>query len=527
MTTRTPDRSRRSRLLIPRRDRWPRKRSDWLPLGLVIVLVAAVGGGGLWRGSWLVDRLQCRDGFPTDDLWSQDGECVGISPGDYAFGKTEFTDVMAKIDGQNTEASGSCGPNSMVTVGVLTTWTADGVGGRAVHELEGIAAAQYRNNHLAPCLHSIKLRVAQVGRDEQAAEAVADRFGADPDVVAVVGMGLSNDRSATAIRKLGESKTPMVADLITAEGFDSRLHEESTFADCKYKYKGGLGGRYLHRVAYSNDAQVARLAEVSPRGPDLVVTPISPDDPYTCTLLSSIRKPSVDWKSPPTTSSPTTFDPTDQATIEPVKERICRGQKEGPVTVFYAARARDLSALIATLDSDIQESGDCAKHEVTILSSSDAARLRAVEPDNYQEHQREVALGSGSFRVGKIKLIYTPLADRDSLAGSDQYKELADKVTEEHLDDGWAISGHDALTAVGNALRKVTTKSTDPVTRSVLQSVLDGPDVQSGIGGPITFRDGNLAGERKPVAVRLCPSAQNPTKPTTVVVNPGVDVACP
>ena len=150
--------------------------------------------GGLWAGPWLFARLTCRSGLlPTSNVWSQDGECVGLSDGPYAFGLSAFDPVFQTIARQNKQAGQNpCATGAPpVTVGVLVTSTSLAAGGRANHELEGFAAGQ-ANANKAGCVRPVQLRIAQIGRTEQAAGEVARLIADSPNVVAVVGMGPSD-----------------------------------------------------------------------------------------------------------------------------------------------------------------------------------------------------------------------------------------------------------------------------------------------------------------------------------------------
>lgn len=537
ITSRTDPRRQTYRwLLLPRRDRWPRRRRDWLPLGLVLLLVAGLLTVAGWKGPWLLDRTGCRPGLlPSGDVWSADGECVGLTGGSYFFERPEFAGALATIERQNAAAAGdSCRTGTRpVTVGVLATLTSPRVGSRAVHELEGFAAAQAQANRPG-CIYPIRLRVGQLGGNEQAAAAVAERLAADPDVVAAVGMGLSDQRSANAVTALAGHGVPMVSDVITAEGFDQSgsADDRASFAACDpgATYAHGVGQGFFYRVAFRVGAQIEQLYQYSQRARigrlDYVLTPTTTGDPYTCTALPLLHRrfgPGV---------QEIRFDPADPTTVTQSAKRICDGGKQ--VTVFYTARARDLPRFLATLQQQFDD-GQCTATAITVLSTSDAERLRAPELDPSLERLRQDALRAPVLRSGRLRVVYTPLADSDLLTAqrSDRFAALRQEFLDAafdpaDLDDGWGINAHDALTTVAAAVSRISVGQ--PVSRGSVNTTIGGFSGAGhsivGAGGDIAFDNaGNRVG--RPVVVRLCPvpatrpAVRPPTKTALVYPRTG------
>ncbi len=506
--------------IFPRRNKFFRGWWDkWLRVVLVVGLLAAAVPGYL-AVDWLSARLGCRDGWPSGDVWSQDGECVGITSGPYAFGLAEFGPVLAKIAEQNENAGkAGCQPGaSPVTVAVLSTLTTPFGGGRTLHEIEGYAAAQVRANGVG-CIHPIRLKVAHMGATEQAATTIAARLKADPSVVAMVGMGLSDQRSADAADLLGgpDQPVPMVGTLITAEGFDAdgSAADRPDFGTCdeNVTYHNGVGEGYFYRVAHRNAKQIRLLGDFLKAPPTFIVTPNDKRDPYTCTALPFVRRlgegPEVK------------FDPSDPATVGPAAQRICG--RQGNVTAFYIARSRDLGRFLRSIDEEYRN-GLCQAGAITVVSPSDGVRMRVPEADPGLEGARQQALASAKFRDGTVRLVFTPLADSDSLRGSNsEYATLENLFGQNgfdlsHLDGGWAINAYDALHTVSEAVRTLSANS--EVTRSVLNSAISGFAAGSGrlgAGGQIEFdNNGNRTGS--PVAVQLCP-ARDGGRPATVRVD--------
>jgi ABC-type branched-subunit amino acid transport system substrate-binding protein len=536
-TTRTARRQQTYRwLLVPRRDRWPRRRRDWVPLALAAALVTGLLSVAGWKGPWLLDRTGCRPGLlPAGDVWSADGECVGVSSGSYAFGRAEFTAVLDKVKRQNAAADANpCGTGARaVVVGVLMTLSAPGVGGRAVHELEGIAAGQAQTNRPG-CIHPVRLRVGQMGAAEQAAASVARVLAGSDDVVAVVGMGLSDQQGANAAAALAARRIPMVADLITAEGFDKNGSGDDapdyTTCDPAATYPRGVGEGFFYRIAFRNAVQINQLGDYLRRAAsnrlDFVVTPTTTGDPSTCTALPRVHhRFGADVRE-------VRFDPADPTTVSQAAKRIC--DSDGPVNVFYAARARDLARFLTSIQRE-SASGLCRSRAITVLSFSDATRLRAPEVEPSLEQLRVEALTSPALRQGTVRLVYTPLADPDVLRRGPGFAALQQTFTDvgfdaADLDDGWAINAYDALTTIGTAL--TTLSAGRPVTPSQVNTAVGGFSSRGqsvpGAGGSITFDNNGNRSDRAPVVVQLCPAAPGAPAPhpTTVQVYPAAGT-CP
>ncbi|MEQ4715078.1 hypothetical protein [Nonomuraea sp. B19D2] len=502
-------------------------------MGAVVTALAVLMPGVLIVRPWLWDRFSC--GWqPMTGVWEQGDQCVGASSGPYAFNRPELTDVMSKIAQQNeTAEDGSCakGANA-VTVAALMTLTSAESGGRALHQLEGIAAGQANANaNKAECVHPIKLVVAEMGATEQAATEVAELL-AEREVAAVVGMGLSLQQTADAARVLAQQKIPMVGNVITAEGFDGNGSQQDRpdyrRCDPSHTYKNGIGLGYFYRVAYRNAVQIDQLAkylEPSRKTLKFIMTPITMNDPYTCTTLPLVHA-RFDQKSRPLQE--VKFDPGDSATVKLSAQRICASA--GPVSVFYAARASHLPQFLKSI-ADQSELGQCRFTSITVVSTSDAGRMRAKEVDPNLEQQRLAALSSPMFMNGTVQLIYTPLADPDVLPAEGGMKRLRESFTKlgfdpAHLNSGWAISGFDGMTTVAGAVNTLT--ALQPVTSSRVNAALGGfvrgGSAVGGASGNITFDNSGNRDDSVPSVVRLCPAEGH--EPRTARLYP-TETACP
>ena len=452
-----------------------------------------------------------------------------MSDGSYSFRLSAFDPVFQTIARQNEKAEQNpCGNSAApVTVGVLITLTYPEVGGRAQHELEGFAAAQENANMPGPeCVRPVRLQIAQIGKAEQAAERDAQLLADNPDVVAVVGMGQSDPRSAEAVQTLAMHKIPTVADVIAAEGFDQdgSRSDHPDFSRCTDDaiYDRGIGQGYFYRVTYRNAIQVMQLGQYLKKTADFIITPTTATDPFTCTALPLLHDEFGE------NVHEVRFDPTDPTTVTLSVQQLC-GKDEDIVTALYAARAQDLSRFLTQLDDQYQD-GTCEPKSIIVASLSDSSRILAPEPQADLESLRIQALTSPIFKNGTVKLFYVPLANPEVLAkeNSHGFVKLQENFNNlgfnrADLDDGWAINAYDALTTVTAAVNKV------PITQKITPSRVNtaiglfsssNHPVPLAAQGPLFFdNNGNRSGSNS-VVVQVCPVTGKPPHSTTVEVYP-------
>ncbi len=525
--------SRHRLFFLPRPDReFPHRWTDWARL-IVLAVVVLLGASVVTFREPLHRASSC--GWFDTGAWSAGDECVGVSDGSYDFGLDAFTPVLQAIKRQNDSAAEKCDPNGTpVTVGVVMTMTDRYTGGRAVHELEGMAAGQRRANGTG-CLHPMSLLVAQIGAygPDNEAMAVAQDLADNPDVVAVAGLGLSQQRSAEVTDLLATAKIPMVADLITAEGFDQTgsRDDQPDFASCDegITYPRGVGKDYYYRVAYRNSVQIDRLAAVVTGKPDFIMVPTGGSDPYTCTALPMMQR-KFGGK-----ITEVKFDADEASTVPLTAKRVCGTPKD--VTVLYIARGSDLARLLYNLDEAFT-SGQCAAKSVTVVSTSDGQRLRAIEDTALQEDLRVRALRSPTFTDGRVRLLTTLVAGADRARDTNPgFAELEKSFAEAgfdaaHLDDGWAVNSYDSITTISEALR--TLPSGKPVQRSQVNTAISGFSAAGqavfGAGGAITFDNSGNRADPGPPVVRVCPlppaAGDRPARTTSVLVEPGKAATC-
>ncbi|ADJ44954.1 ABC transporter substrate-binding protein [Amycolatopsis mediterranei S699] len=515
----------------PNRD-FPHRWTDWWRLSAVLAVVLLLAGGLVWQQP-LQRAFTC--GWFDGSAWSAGDECVGLSDGSYDFGLDRFSAVLHVVEQQNAAAADKCDPQGTpVTVGVLLTLTDRNAGGRALHELEGMAAGQRHANDTG-CLHPMRLVVANVGAygpDNEAVE-VARALADDPDVVAVAGLGLSRQRSAEVADLLAAAKVPMVSDLITAEGFDQTgsRDDQPDFRACDpdITYPRGIGRDYFYRVAYRNAVQIEQLAAALPGRPDFLMVPTGGSDPYPCTALPLMQR-RFGGK-----ITEVKFDADEASTVPLTAQRVCGAAKD--VEVLYIARGGDLARFLFSLDEALV-GGRCAAGSVTVVSTSDGLRVRSPEDNAMLEDLRLRALRSPSFTDGRIRLVSTLVSGADRFRGDNPgFRDLEMAFAgagfdATHLDDGWAVNGYDAVTTISAALR--TLPSAKPVQRSQVNTAISGfsssGQAVAGAGGPITFDNSGNRADAGPPVVRVCPQpapdGDRPARTPSVVVHPGTPPDC-
>ncbi|GAA3289240.1 hypothetical protein GCM10020295_00690 [Streptomyces cinereospinus] len=178
-------------------------------------------------------------------------------------------------------------------------------------------------------------------------------------------MGLSQQETVDAARKLSKADLPMVGDLITADGFDATGAVDG---------KGRIEG--LARVALSNSGQLTAISEELPPGrrtAALVSTSVTPNgtrDLYTESLnrgfrtIEGLRKHLDDH-------SDFAFDPRGgpDAILPTISQNFCNTGKTID-TVYYAARVKYLPDFLDALTKR-----SCHAQPITVITGSDAAAL--------------------------------------------------------------------------------------------------------------------------------------------------------
>ncbi|WP_244328979.1 hypothetical protein [Streptomyces marokkonensis] len=336
--------------------------------------LALAVGVGAWQVHQRIEDSQFERehcGTSNPSLVTQaGGECTGVtdgSDGAAVFG-SDLKPVMTAIGAENQNVTGG---GDYVTFAFLTPLTSKDANsltvGQYVAELEGAytAVAEENKKNSRP---KIRLLVASMGSSQKRWERTVDQLVARKDserLVAVAGMGLSQQETVDAARKLSKADLPMVGDLITADGFNATGAVDG---------KGPING--LARVALSNSDQLNAISEELPSGrrtAALVSTSVTPNgtrDLYTESLDKGFR--SIEGLEKHLDAhSDFTFDPRGgpDAILPAISQNFCNTSKTID-TVYYAARVKYLPDFLDALTKR-----SCHAQHITVITGSDAAAL--------------------------------------------------------------------------------------------------------------------------------------------------------
>lgn len=433
--------------------------------------------------------------------------CAGVTDGHDrhgVFGK-ELEPVLAAIDAENQAVMKTNGYVTVALMAPLTKGDKSLTSDRAAHQVEGAFIAQHEANK-GQGFPKIRLVLANMGSDESSWPAVVDQLktmtGGSDRLVAVTGMGLSQQQTIDAARSLSEAHIPMVGDVITADGFD-----KSGSIDRGAAIPG------LVRVAPNVSTQIKALAQEVAKHPEMkagavISAPETPDgkpDFYTQSMEAAIRNPDMGLL-PYLEAGGLSFNFTVQqgaedSSLRTIADNMCGTPKID--VVFYAGRATYLETFIEKL-----RNRPCRTTPITVVTGSDAA---TVNPE----------IKGLNDPGAPISVLYVPLADPVQLAdGSnpDQtlYLDFATEFTtthygqqfdKSHLASGWAVMAHDALLTARLAVRNAAgTSQTPPNVRAVGDQLylFDGLNAVTGAGGVFRIdpQSGNRKGSHDPKVVR-------------------------
>ncbi|MFF4542471.1 hypothetical protein [Streptomyces aureus] len=426
-------------------------RRRWPVMGVALVVVAAglTTGTYSWNHCWTFNP----------DLSAQHGECTGVtdgSDGADVFG-AGLAPVLKALKAENDDA----GHEGAVTLALLTPLgSVDSDKDLTLHqyirEAEGAYTALEQANQQGN-RPKIRLLLANMGSGEQQWRQVVDRLKTTDGLVGVIGLGLSQQESVQAARHLSTAGIPMVADLITADGFDTTGTID---------HEGPIKG--LVRITQPNALQLAALATHIPPGTHTAalvrssVTPNGTTDLGTKTLDHDFRTVDGVRKYLSKSSPDFEFNPLGgaKAIMPTITQNLCNtGQRID--LVYYAARAKYLPDFL-----DALRHRSCHEQKITVLAGSDAA---AVDPGLPAFHDKGAP----------VTLLYANYPTPAWLSSSnnrdrDLYLGFVNAFTAAHhgqqfpasdlTGSYWALLGHDAVLTAATAIHNAAanTNGTPP-----------------------------------------------------------------
>lgn len=489
------------------------RRRMWLiricGIGGIVILIA----GSIVTWKFLVSDPSCAEGVARID-----GECIGVSAGDFQFnrGDTRFSAAEERIRQLNRKVEKSGQP--YVTVALLTslTWTAKSDLSRAkiIHQVEGAAVALDRVNNEAVTGHSpqIELKLANEGTNEDhygtvVQQLIGMRTGRHP-LDAVIGLGVSKGATKAGAKKLSDAGIPLVASNLTGDGLDSSQ----------------VPG--LSRVSPPNSDDVAAIAAYIKSLPERPATMLvhavqkkgDRADYYTSTLTDDFKQRMGGYQVAP--AEP--FDPTEIGnSFGDISTNLCTHNNE-PDTVLYAGREPDLPEFIGDLAQRT-----CADEPITLVAGTDSCSLLSGS-DNPERITSDMAKGHvtvlcpawaapRNWAASKSdKYRADPPAGFSAFANDYQAVFTAKRDFGTELDDGYAIMTHDALLTAAKEIRLSAGRPVKvPKPAQVLGSQfhMDAANTVRGASGTFTFveqNNGNPAG--KPVFVLRIGSSGPPVQ---------------
>ncbi|MEU6594345.1 hypothetical protein ABZ923_34950 [Streptomyces sp. NPDC046881] len=431
-----------------------------LAAGAALLLVAAAIVAWQVHEGNLDDFKSQHCGTSNPDLVTgKDRECTGVtdgSDGSAVFGD-DLKPLMEAIAAENSDVTDG---GDYVTFAFLTPLSSTDANaltvGQYVAELEGAYTAVEEENK-KDSRPKIRLLVASMGSSERAWKTAVDKLKARKDaehLVAVAGLGLSQQETVDAARELSKADLPMVGDLITADGFDATGAVDG---------KGPING--LARVALSNTDQLTAISKTLGSGrrtAALISTKVTPNgtrDLYTESLQHGFRT-IADLKKHLDPNSDFVFDPRGGpgAILPTISQSFCNTSKAID-TVYYAARVKYLPQF---LDALAQRS--CHAQPITVVTGSDAA---ALDPKTEALHNADAP----------ITVLYASFPDAAQFRGPDNpdrglYNAFVKNFTAPHHDQQfpvqhltssyWPIVAHDAVLTAATALHNAAAHGDGP-----------------------------------------------------------------
>lgn len=491
----------------PPRSRWRRfsillrRHRRVVVLAVVAVVAAAVVGYVSWP----------EDPCGSAGVREIDGQCVGVTDGSHVFHES-LADIQGKILAENNRVSGS---GQAVTVALLDPLTVTDTSAVTLeqirYELEGAYTAQYRINHTAAVGDRrplVRLVLANWGSHEMQWKPVVEQLEGmvdDPEpLVAVVGLRLSTVQTEDAAKHLSQHDISMVSAIATADQLNwGNIRGFVRAAPPNLEYVAAIQGYLRHRpdldstlMVYDTNSDVRYDPETG-EGSDLFTKSLRDDFDKGLTHLTRFPAQGFAGKSGRNVASPGLFSS--------ITTNICAAK---PKVAIYAGRVGDFDGFLQSLRSRV-----CQDTPLTVIAAGadfGVLRLRSQEEE---------------LRAKNLTVVYATETDADGWARGvpgtprffmDFYEEFGKRGFDPaHLEEGGAISTHDALVIAAQAARLFTRSHPDhalPNHADVLSQLLNlnGLDEVPGAAGQLSFSyrgadSGNPS--NKPVPVIEVPSS--------------------
>jgi ABC-type branched-subunit amino acid transport system substrate-binding protein len=462
----------------------PRAPRRWGLLALAVLVVVAVA---VPLGSWAVERAgECAEGVRE----VAGGECVGVTDGAFEFENTRGLGRKILAENEKVEKSGK--PSVAIAyVEALSGGSADRGAETARQAVGGAYLAQRALNAEGDTLPKVRLLLANTGRGDRHWRDVVDRLTAskaEERLVAVAGLGQSNDRTKAAVRRLRAAGLPMVGATVAADGLGSRRagffrvsfpNRDQTSAAARY-IKEQQREHSGHRVQIVRDG--------------------NEEDTYNTSLYEDFRaaarreRLTVDDQVVPYRSGEDAGSPTGNA-LSLAADRICDG--DPPDVVFFAGRGRELRRFI-------EAAGEGGRRcRTTVISGSSA--IGVYFDTRGKRHRAELARLRTRWEQSGVTVYYTAYAHPEIAektygedAGGGGPFDGFEKAYGRHvggpagaLDSGQAMLGHDSVFTIGKAARTAvqvygTRRVTPPMVLAMLEQT-NGKSRVRGVSGEIAF----------------------------------------
>ncbi|MFI5798871.1 ABC transporter substrate-binding protein [Streptomyces sp. NPDC051677] len=444
----------------PWRKGWTRLRHSGVAAAVSAALgvVSAIGSTGGY--ALYLHAQQRHDGFLQKHCGTSNpaletragGECTGVtdgSDGPGVFG-TALEPLLAAMRAENSEATRG---GRYVTVAFLAPLSSrDTAKGEAldrfVAEAEGAYTAVEQANADSSSL-KIRLVLAGMGSGERYWKDAVDQLKSVRNLAAVTGMGLARAESVDAARELDEAGIPMVADLFTADGFDTTGAIEG---------KGSIKG--LIRVGFTNTALLTAVGKelAGQKHTAAVVRSVAPKgspDLYTESLYRDFISLNG-FKKHLLPAAGFTFDPSSpNSSLDVIGRELC--DINPPIdTVYFAAREKYLPDFLTALGRR-----PCRQQQITVVTGAGTAdldlataapqRLDASITVLYPSFPTPTALQSDSNRDRALYNAFLQAFTRDHHGQA----FVAAHATRGHS----AVFAHDAVLTAATAIRDAATST--------------------------------------------------------------------